>query len=72
MAVEKNSHEETELSYMFHGFMKSVIKYSVLNALRRYLYLIKRTRKEREKVTYSIRRGERVFETSSHEQGKGK
>lgn len=43
MAVEKNSHEETELSYMFHGFMKSVIKYSVLNALRRYLY---RYRKE--------------------------
>ena len=38
MAVEKNSREETEIAYMFHGFMKSVIKYSVLNALRSYLY----------------------------------
>lgn len=43
MGVEKDNREETELSYMFHGFMKSVIKYSVLNALRSYLY---RYRKE--------------------------
>ena len=37
MAMEDVGSTEGELSKMFHGFMKSVIRYSILNALRSHM-----------------------------------